>query len=265
MAVMGGNKSRETEQLQVIAENARDITGVPFTLLSLLNEKTNMLEFKVIGGINTPLMQTALKAAEKMKPDYKPLEYSHPFDINPYVKKIVETKRYQITNLYSTVENMMPKPLAVAGNTILRIKNVAAFPVLIQEKVMGIMVYMSQKDVEEHDIRIMQAFVDQVSLLVENIQLAKEARNKSTELEEAKAGLEGRVKERIKELEEARNNLELKVKERTKSLEEAKKKMEEKLEELEKFQKLTMGREKRIIELKDKIWELEKKLKEEKK
>jgi len=48
----------------------------------------------------------------------------------------------------------------------------------------------------------------------------------------------------------------------TNELEKTKKELEEKVEELEKFHKLTMGREKRIIELKDRIWELEKKLKE---
>ena len=62
------------------------------------------------------------------------------------------------------------------------------------------------------------------------------------------------LEERIKSLEKTTNELE-----------KTKKELEEKLEELEKFHKLTMGREKRIIELKDKIWELERKMEEKEK
>ena len=42
------------------------------------------------------------------------------------------------------------------------------------------------------------------------------------------------------------------------------KELNERIIDLEKFQKVAMGREKRIIELKDKVWELEKKLEEKK-
>jgi methyl-accepting chemotaxis protein len=54
-------------------------------------------------------------------------------------------------------------------------------------------------------------------------------------------------------LEKAKANLEAKVEERTE-------KLQEKVEELEKFQKLAVGRELKMIELKEKIKEIEKKL-----
>jgi hypothetical protein len=53
-----------------------------------------------------------------------------------------------------------------------------------------------------------------------------------------------------KEFEESKNVLKIKVKTRTKEL-----------EELEKFQKIVVGRELKMIELKKRIEELEKKLK----
>ncbi|MDP3093504.1 MAG: hypothetical protein Q8N16_01955 [bacterium] len=72
-------------------------------------------------------------------------------------------------------------------------------------------------------------------------------------LEEAKASLEGKIKERTKELENLTKNLGQKVDIRTTEL-------EEKLEELEKINRLAVGRELRMIELKEKIRKLEEEL-----
>ena len=63
------------------------------------------------------------------------------------------------------------------------------------------------------------------------------------------------VKKEIK----AKEILEQKVKERTKELEQSKKTAEERATELEKWYKLTIGRELRMAELKEKIGELESK------
>jgi C4-dicarboxylate-specific signal transduction histidine kinase len=56
---------------------------------------------------------------------------------------------------------------------------------------------------------------------------------------------------------EAKESLEEKVRERTKELEQSKKVAEERATELEKWYKLTIGRELRMAELKDKIKDLE--------
>jgi hypothetical protein len=78
------------------------------------------------------------------------------------------------------------------------------------------------------------------------------------QVEEAKAVLEIKVRARTRELKELSNSLESQVKERTKEI-------QEKMKELEKFQKLAVNRELRMVELKQKINELEKKTKKPRK
>lgn len=76
-----------------------------------------------------------------------------------------------------------------------------------------------------------------------------------SELEESKTVLEIRVAARTRELRELTEGLDLRVKERTKEL-------QEKIEELERFQKLAVGRELKMTELKKEIKKLQKKLEE---
>jgi hypothetical protein len=73
-------------------------------------------------------------------------------------------------------------------------------------------------------------------------------------LEEAKTVLEIKVRARTRELQELIERQEEIIKERTQEL-------QEKIEELEKFQKIAVGRELKMIELKKKIEELETQLK----
>jgi methyl-accepting chemotaxis protein len=82
--------------------------------------------------------------------------------------------------------------------------------------------------------------------------LEKRVSEKTKELEEAKTVLEIKVEARTKELRQLTESLDEQVKERTKEL-------LEKINELEKFSKLAVGRELKMIELKEEI----KKLKEE--
>jgi methyl-accepting chemotaxis protein len=82
-------------------------------------------------------------------------------------------------------------------------------------------------------------------------QMIDELRKYQTELEETKQVLEIKVRARTKELEELAASLEEKVKERTREL-------QGKIDELERFQRLAVGRELKMIELKQEIEKLKK-------
>lgn len=82
--------------------------------------------------------------------------------------------------------------------------------------------------------------------LIKTTENLKESRG---ELEEAKQVLEVKVGARTRELKEMAKNLEVTVQERTKNL-------QDKIEELEKFHRLTVGRETKMVELKEEIKKL---------
>lgn len=82
---------------------------------------------------------------------------------------------------------------------------------------------------------------------------AENIKEYQTNLEEAKTTLEIKVRARTKELEELAKGLDEQVKERTK-------KLEERVNELERFRKLTVGRELKMVELKEEIKGLKEKL-----
>jgi len=86
-------------------------------------------------------------------------------------------------------------------------------------------------------------------------QMTEELKKYHSASEESKAILQIKVKARTKELEELAEGLEGKVKDRTKQL-------EKRLNELEKFHKLTVGREIKMIKLKKEIQKLKSKDKE---
>ncbi len=85
--------------------------------------------------------------------------------------------------------------------------------------------------------------------------MSQKLKIRKNKLEEARQILKIKVKARTKELKELANNLEDKVGARTEEL-------QRKVEELEKFHKLTVGREKKMIELKEKNENLKKKIEE---
>jgi len=84
--------------------------------------------------------------------------------------------------------------------------------------------------------------------------MIEDLKKSKTSLEESKSVLEIKVVARTRELKELAESLEEKVKGRTEQL-------QERVDELEKFHRLTVGRETKMIELKEKIKELEEKSK----
>lgn len=95
-------------------------------------------------------------------------------------------------------------------------------------------------------------------------QMIKELNKMKEALEEEKKVLEIKVRARTRELKELTEALEEQVLERTRELRESQEKLQKKVEELEKFHRLAVGRELRMLELKKRISELEKQLSEKK-
>lgn len=89
---------------------------------------------------------------------------------------------------------------------------------------------------------------DTFNKTIEDLKKAKEA------IEESKTILKIRVRARARELKELAERREETIKERTKDL-------RERVEELERFYRLTIGRELKMIELKNEIKKLKEKLK----
>ncbi|MEW6417857.1 MAG: GAF domain-containing protein [Nitrospirota bacterium] len=105
----------------------------------------------------------------------------------------------------------------------------AAFPLIIANKCLGVLCVFTRTDKKptERSMKLLETISSQIAIAVENAQMFEEISYHA-------ATLENKVRERTAEL-------------------------EEKTRELERFNKLFVVREMRIIELKEKIKELEKK------
>jgi large-conductance mechanosensitive channel len=77
------------------------------------------------------------------------------------------------------------------------------------------------------------------------------------QLEESNAVLEVTVKARTRELKELNDNLELQIQSRTKELKKKTNELEEKIKELEEFSDIFINRENKMVELKEKIKDLQ--------
>ena len=120
-------------------------------------------------------------------------------------------------------------------------------PLKNKEQLLGILALgpkLSRNYYSFEEFRLLDIIAKSATLALENAFLF-------SQLQESKTILEIKVKARTKELEELTETLDEQVKQRTKEL-------QEKIDEMEKFYKLSVGRELKMVELKEKINELSK-------
>ncbi len=111
----------------------------------------------------------------------------------------------------------------------------------------------------DHRIKVREDSKDEISVLARAFnRMAEDLKNYQTAVERAKSVLEIRIEARTRELRELSENLDKQVKERTGEL-------QERVDELEKFHKLTVDRELKMVELKKEIKRLKEELAEAKK
>lgn len=131
---------------------------------------------------------------------------------------------------------------------------------------------IEEDEFTEHLVALNLMIDDFKEMIVELNEKSKILSDTNEELITVKQNLEKKVKDRTRELEEAKDNLERKVWERTEELEKIKNTLEsqvekrtndltKKIKELERFNNITIGRELRIIELKNEVADLKNKLK----
>ncbi|MBI5699629.1 PAS domain S-box protein [Candidatus Saganbacteria bacterium] len=166
--IIGMIEKLEIRQLEQIAEDATELCNVPFTLLSVLNEKTDKFEFKVLGGLTNPLLQSALRVGREAT-GIEFLGFSHATDVNRFIREIMQKKKFAFADIYTAAENILARPAIDAIQLILRIERLAVFPIIIKDRVKGLFGFISQRELNDKDFRLMQIFVNEVQLLFNNL------------------------------------------------------------------------------------------------
>ncbi|MFA5114279.1 MAG: GAF domain-containing protein [Candidatus Margulisiibacteriota bacterium] len=167
-------------QLQQIVDDATDLCHVPLVLISLFDKESGYFHFRALGGISNPFIQTAIKAGELIA-GRKLLTYQHTADVNAYVKKIVERQTLMITDIYSATENLLPRPAIEAAQFFLKIKQIASLPIVVNGQMAGMAGFISQKEITPQDLKLMNAFANEIRLLLENLLLASTLEQKVAE------------------------------------------------------------------------------------
>lgn len=140
---------------------------------------------------------------------------------------------YETTGIYKDIKQISARLITVLS--------VFLFLILISNRY--------SKTIERQSANLLDV---QNELKTANLNLrkkVKELESIEVDLEESKKTLEIKVTARVQELKELTQGLERQVKERTKEL-------EQKITEMEKFQKFTVGRELKMVELKKKLKEV---------
>ena len=150
------------------------------------------------------------------------------------------------------------KELKAVQSQLEKIKAALSIPLIYKGELIGILNLgpkLSGDAFTNMDLTLLTTLTNQTTIAVKNAELIEDLRKSKKALEETGKVLEIKVRARTRELQELAQGLEDKVKQRTKEL-------QERIKELEKFRRLTVGRELKMVELKRKIRKMEAQLRE---
>jgi len=167
------DKDQGRQPLQQIVDNAIESAGVPLACLSIRNPDTGMFELKVVGRLEEPLVQKALKAMKKAVPDFDPRYFAHPTDVNPFIQELIQSGTPRTATLATVTENMVPRPALAAIQAILKVREAALYPLVMDEEVVAIVAYLGQGPFGEREMSVMRAFASEAALLIEHLRLAR--------------------------------------------------------------------------------------------
>lgn len=198
--------------------------------------------------------QLYLGAATPAIPDDFPEEFRFAFlKDHPHIKKSFKTTKPVL------IKDVNKEPLTIKEMEIVKyrkFKSILYIPLLIELRAVGVLILGSNDSIHhftDSEINMFTTLSIQSALAIENALLNKESKNYSEKLEKNILQL----KNTEQKLLELNNTLEIRVHERTEELEAV-------LNDVERMNKLFIGREHRIKELKDEIKLLKTKLKQTK-
>ena len=144
------------------------VTGALLVTLSLFNKEKGVFEVKAISDLDAPMFRASLNKFRQIVPGFRVEKIVHSPTINPLYKKLIKTKKIFLTkNLTDLTENLLPQKPTQISQRLLGIKMIALFPLISEGKVIGIMVMLSPKEIQEREIKVAQAFIGQIVLTLE--------------------------------------------------------------------------------------------------
>jgi len=174
---------KTSEQMRKTVKNARVITGAIIVEISLLDEGTNTFKPQGMSFAGIPKMESVVKMIEKIQPGFVFEKIIYSPLANPFAQKVVKEKKFNITkDFLELAGNIVPPRVIDFSQKILKIKEMALFPIIIQDKVIGLATFIYGKEIGEREIIVMESVVNQIALTLEHERLYYHSKKRIEEI-----------------------------------------------------------------------------------